>query len=202
MFNFSTLGSGLLCGILFGYVLENAGFGSPLKLTAQFKLTDWSVFKVMFTAIVVAAFGLWILRALGIMAPDSAVVPPALVMASAVGGALVGAGFAIGGYCPGTSVVGMCSGRLDALAFIVGLLLGTFMFAGLYGPSISALMAIGEIVEGDTFTEAYGVSEPVMLAVLGVALIAVYFFGSWFERRGSGLVTAQQALTGACETAR
>ena len=49
--------SGLLCGVLFGYVLENAGFGSPLKLTSQFRLTDWSVFKVMFTAIVVAAFG-------------------------------------------------------------------------------------------------------------------------------------------------
>jgi len=47
--------SGLLCGILFGYVLENAGFGSPVKLSAQFKLSDWAVFKVMFTAIVVAA---------------------------------------------------------------------------------------------------------------------------------------------------
>ena len=47
--------SGLLCGVLFGYVLENAGFGSPVKLSAQFKLTDWAVFKVMFTAIVVAA---------------------------------------------------------------------------------------------------------------------------------------------------
>lgn len=49
--------SALSCGILFGYVLENAGFGSPLKLTAQFRLSDWSVFKVMFTAIVVAAAG-------------------------------------------------------------------------------------------------------------------------------------------------
>ena len=77
--------SGLVCGVLFGFVLENAGFGSPRKLTAQFKLTDWSVFKVMFTAIVVTAVGLWALRALGLMAPDTVFVPPALVMASAVG---------------------------------------------------------------------------------------------------------------------
>ena len=56
--NESGMVSGLLCGILFGYVLENAGFGSPVKLSAQFKLTDWAVFKVMFTAIVVAAVGL------------------------------------------------------------------------------------------------------------------------------------------------
>ena len=69
-FNMSAMTSGLACGVLFGYVLENAGFGSPVKLSAQFKLTDWAVFKVMFTAIVVAAFGLWGLRAVGLMAPD------------------------------------------------------------------------------------------------------------------------------------
>ena len=189
--------SGLVCGILFGYVLENAGFGSPAKLTAQFRLNDWSVFKVMFTAIVVAAFGLWALRALGLMAPDTVSVPPALVMASAVGGALVGAGFAVGGYCPGTSVVGMASGRIDALVFIVGLLVGTFAFAAWYGPAIRSMMAIGEIIDGDTFTDAYGVSEPILLGALGLTLVAVFYAGSWFERRTSGPVTAQQAVAGA-----
>ena len=143
--------SGLVCGVLFGFVLENAGFGSPRKLTAQFKLTDWSVFKVMFTAIVVTAVGLWALRALGLMAPDTVFVPPALVMASAVGGAMVGAGFAIGGYCPGTSVVGLASGRL----------------------------------------------ELAVLAVLGGTLVAVFQLGSWFERRSTGPVTAQQVMAGA-----
>lgn len=182
-FNHSGMLSGLVCGILFGFVLENAGFGSPRKLTAQFRLTDWAVFKVMFTAIVVTALGLWGLRAIGVMAPDSVFVPPALVMASAVGGALVGAGFAVGGYCPGTSVVGMFSGRLDALMFIVGLLMGTTLFAGLYGPVIRSVMAMGEIVDGDTFTDAYGVSEPVVLAVMAFALVAVFYVGTWFERR-------------------
>jgi hypothetical protein len=79
------MASGLVCGVLFGYVLENAGFGSPLTLSSQFRLTDWSVFKVMFTAIVVAAFGFWGMRALGLMAPDTLAVPPALLMAAAVG---------------------------------------------------------------------------------------------------------------------
>lgn len=196
-FNMSAMTSGLACGVLFGYVLENAGFGSPLKLSAQFKLTDWAVFKVMFTAIVVAAFGLWGLRAVGLMAPDSVAVPQALMMASAVGGALVGAGFAMGGYCPGTSVVGMVSGRIDALVFVIGVLLGTTVFAGLYGPAIRSMMAIGGIVDGDTFTEVYGVSEALVLAVLAVSLVAVFYLGSWFERRGSGTVTAQQAVAGA-----
>ncbi len=193
----SAMASGLACGALFGYVLENAGFGSPVKLSAQFRLTDWAVFKVMFTAIVVAAIGLWLLRAVGLMAPDTIAVPQALMMASAVGGALVGAGFAVGGYCPGTSVVGMVSGRIDALVFVGGVLAGTALFAVVYGPAIRSLMAIGGIVDGDTFTEVWGVSEPLVLAVLAASLVAVFLAGSWFERRGSGPVSAQQAVAGA-----
>ena len=189
--------SGLVCGILFGFVLENAGFGSPLKLNSQFRLTDWSVFKVMFTAIVVAAFGFWGLRAAGLMAADTLAVPPALLMAAAVGGALVGAGFATGGYCPGTSLVGMASGRLDAVVFFVGLFAGTYGFAAAFGPAMRQMMAIGTVAEGDTFADAYGVSEPIMLAILAISLVAIFYLGSWFERRSSGPVSAQQAVAGA-----
>lgn len=189
--------SGLVCGALFGFVLENAGFGSPCKLTAQFRLTDWSVFKVMFTAIVVAAAGLYGLKLIGWVNPDAVFVPTALVAASALGGVLVGSGFAVGGYCPGTSVVGLFSGRLDALLFIVGLLLGTFAFAGLYGPAIEAVMAMAEIETGDTFTDAWGIPEWVLIAVLGAALVGVFMAGSWFERRSRGPVTADEAVAGA-----
>jgi hypothetical protein len=185
--------SGLVCGVHFGYVLENAGFGSPRKLSAQFELRDWSVFKVIFTAIVVAATGLWLLRAVGWMAPDTVFVPPALLMASAIGGALVGAGFALGGYCPGTSVVGLSSGRLDALVFVVGLLAGTGLFAIAYGSTLRSVMAMGEVIEGDTLTDAYGFSEAAILATLGIALVAIFYVGSWFERRTAGPITAQLA---------
>lgn len=189
--------SGLVCGVLFGFVLENAGFGSPAKLTGQFRLTDWSVFKVMFTAIVVAAVGLWGLRVVGLMAPDSLFVPQALVMASAVGGALIGAGFAIGGYCPGTSMVGMSSGRLDALVFVIGLFIGTTAFAGFYGDTIRSMMAIGEMIDGDTFADVYGIADPIMLGIMAACLVGIFYLGSWFERRGPGPVTAEQAVAGA-----
>jgi hypothetical protein len=189
--------SGLLCGVLFGFVLENAGFGSPAKLTAQFQLRDWSVFKVMFTAIVVTAFGLYGLKAAGLMEADTVFVPTALLMASAVGGALVGAGFAVGGYCPGTSVVGLFSGRLDALVFLVGLLLGTVAFAGLYGPVIESIMGMWELQSGDTMTDAFGIPELAMLGILTAALVGVFYAGSWFERRSAGPVTSEQAVAGA-----
>ena len=189
--------SGLVCGVLFGYVLENAGFGSPCKLTAQFSLRDWSVFKVMFTPIVVAATGLYALELAGLLAIDNLFVPTSLVMASAVGGVLVGAGFAIGGYCPGTSVVGFFSGRLDALVFIVGLLLGTWVFAGLYGPAIEAVMSMWEVETGDTFMDAWGIPQGLLIAILFAALIGVFYAGSWFERRGRGPVQADEAVAGA-----
>lgn len=189
--------SGLVCGVLFGWVLESSGFGSPCKLTAQFSLRDWSVLKVMFTAIVVTATGLYLLRLAGVLAADAVFVPTALLVAAAIGGVLVGAGFAVGGYCPGTSVVGLFSGRIDALVFLVGLLLGTFVFAGLYGPAIETLMAAGEVQTGDTFADAFGIPDIVIIGIMALALVGVFYAGSWFERRGRGPVNAEQAVAGA-----
>lgn len=191
--------SGLACGLAFGVVLERAGFGSPCKLTAQFRLNDWSVFKVMFTAIVVAALGLWLLRVTGVLAEDALYVPTAYLGAAAVGGALVGAGFAIGGYCPGTSVVGLFSGRTDALLFIVGLLLGTFGFAAAWGPSLESLTSWGELANGDTFADAFGLPDLAVLAALAAALVAVFVLGGRMERAGRGPVSAAQAVAGADE---
>ena len=189
--------SGLVCGALFGYVLEKAGFGSPCKLTAQFRLTDWSVFKVMFTAIVVAAGGLVLLQSVGLMPADSVYVPTAFLGAAALGGVLVGAGFAIGGYCPGTSVVGLVSGRLDALIFLVGLLIGTALFAFAWGSGLEALTQAGELESGDNLRDAFGISDMAAMIGLLVALAGVYWLGGRMERAGRGPVSAEQAVQGA-----
>lgn len=189
--------SGLVCGALFGYVLESAGFGSPCKLTAQFRLTDWSVFKVMLTAILVAAAGLVALRAMGLIAEDAVYVPAAYLGAAAVGGALVGIGFAVGGYCPGTSVVAFMSGRIDALVFLFGLLLGTGLFAYGWSAGLEAWTTAGELASGDSLRDAFGVSDAWALGGLAVALVAVYLLGGRMERRSRGPVTAEEALRGA-----
>ena len=195
--NDAGLVSGLVCGALFGWVLENAGFGSPCKLTGQFRLSDWSVLKVMFTAIVVAAAGLLVLQSMGWMQVDAVFVPSALLAAAALGGLLVGAGFAVGGYCPGTSVVGFFSGRLDAGVFLLGLLLGTFAFAGMYGPVIEGLMSAAEVMAGDTLPDAYGIPAWWVVLIMAVALMGVFYWGAHFERESRGPVTAQEAVDGA-----
>jgi uncharacterized protein len=196
MFGLPEIASGLLCGALFGYVLENAGFGSPCKLTAQFRLTDWSVFKVMFTAIVVAAVGLTALTASGVLAADDLYVPPAFLGAAAIGGALVGAGFAVGGYCPGTSVVGSVSGRIDALVFLLGLLLGTGVFAGSFG-ALEAWTTSGELSSGDTLPAVLHVPAWAVDLAMIAAAVLVFWLAGRFERRGAGPVTAQEAVAGA-----
>jgi uncharacterized protein len=189
------IASGLLCGALFGYVLENAGFGSPAKLTAQFRLTDWSVFKVMLTGIVVAAVGLTVAQAQGWLGADDLFVPPAFLWAAAAGGACVGAGFAIGGYCPGTSVVGLFSGRVDALIFIVGLLLGTGLFAGSFG-LVEVLTTAGEFAQADAVPAWLGVSAGWVDLALFAAALAVFWAAARFERGRVGPVTAEQAVAG------
>lgn len=191
--------SGLALGFAFGFVLENAGFGSPCKLTAQFRLSDWSVFKVMFTAIVFTSVGLMVAGWMGLVSMQAIFIPPALVGAAAIGGALVGSGFAVGGYCPGTSVVGLMSGRLDASVFLLGLLIGTLVFAGAYD-QLEALTAMGEYTKADTIPEALGVSSLWVNVVMVIAAVAVFIGGSALERRFGGPVSAAQAVAGATPT--
>lgn len=189
------IASGLICGLLFGWVLERSGFGSPGKLTAQFRLTDWSVLKVMFTAIVVAAIGITLAESLGWIAAESLFVPPAVLGAAAVGGVLVGTGFAIGGYCPGTSMVGAVSGRIDAWVFLLGLLVGTVAFAVGFD-WVAGLTEAGDFAGGDTLSQALGISPWVINAVLVAAVVAVFKVGTMFESKGRGAVTAAQAVEG------
>ena len=193
-----TIISGLILGAGFGWVLERAGFGSPCKLTAQFRLTDWSVFKVMFTAIVFAAVGLMILEGVGIVQGDELFIPPAFLGAAALGGALVGAGFAIGGYCPGTSLVGFVSGRLDAALFLIGLILGTWGFAWAF-PQIEFLTSLGELSSVNTLPELIHVSPLYVNAVLILMAIGVFLMGSWMERKSSGPISSQDAMNGCAQ---
>ena len=186
--------SGVLSGLLFGYVLESAGFGSPRKLTAQFRFTDWSVFKVMFTAIIVAAIGLAVATATGVLAANSIFIPTTFFWATLTGGALVGAGMAIGGYCPGTSAVGLASGRLDGFFFMAGMVLGTGVFAALFEP-IKGFYLAGQGPQAQTLNQLFGAPTWLVLGVLIVIAVLGFVIGTRLERANGGALTAEQ-LTG------
>ena len=183
--------SGLLSGVLFGYVLESAGFGSPRKLTAQFRLTDWSVFKVMFTAIIVAAIGLSIATGIGLLRPNGVFIPTTFFWATLTGGALVGAGMAIGGYCPGTSTVGLATGRLDGLFFMIGMLLGVGLFSGMFD-EIKGFYLAAAGPEAQTLGALFGIPTWAVLLVLVVLALLGFIVGTWFERAHGGALTAEE----------
>ncbi len=125
---------GTLVGIAFGFVLERAGFGRARNLAAQFYLTDLRVLKVMFSAIVTALIGMTFLAGIGVLDLSQITVPETFLWPQLVGGLLLGAGFIVSGYCPGTGVVAIASGNFDGVFAIGGVMFGSLAFGVGYGP--------------------------------------------------------------------
>lgn len=170
--------SGLVWGALFGFVLQRGGLGNGCRLTAQLRLKDWTVFNVMFTAIVVAASGLYLLQLAGVLQWSELYVPTTFLWATLLGGVLVGAGMGVGGYCPGTSVVGAAAGRLDGVMFFIGLVLGVVLFATFFDGLIPLLTAAPG-PQAQTLGQLLHLPDGVVLLVL----IAVAAIGGWLTRR-------------------
>lgn len=122
----------LVIGIGFGWFLERGGLGNARKLAGQFYFTDLTVFKVMFSAIITAALGLFWLSRMGVVDVSNIYLPPTYIFPQLAGGIVFGIGFVMGGLCPGTSCVAMSSGRLDGLALVGGMLAGVFLFNELF----------------------------------------------------------------------
>ena len=183
----------LLLGLLFGLALEGGGMGSPRKLAAQFTLRDFTVFKVMFSALIVAGAGLWLVEVGGWVAPRSVYIPTLFFWSIAAGGALIGAGFAIGGYCPGTSAVGLASGRWDALTFIAGMVAGVALFAGVFD-LIEPLYDAAQGLRGQTLNQLLGVPAPAILIVLAVLAVLGFWLGSRLEARFGGPLRAEEIV--------
>jgi uncharacterized membrane protein YedE/YeeE len=163
-------------GIAFGWTLERAGLGSARKLSAQFDLSDLTVFKVMFSAIVTAMLGAFFLVDLShVYVPETWLVPQLM------GGLLFGIGFVVAGLCPGTSCVAAATGRGDGLAVVIGMFAGVLV-TGLAFRSLQRFYestARGSVTLPDLLHVPYGV---VVAAIVVIALLG--FRGAeWLEAR-------------------
>jgi uncharacterized protein len=148
----------LALGIGFGFALERAGFGSARKLTAVFYLYDMA----------------------GMLNLADLYIEPTSLVAQAVGGLVFGAGFIIGGYCPGTSIAAMATGRKDGIAFALGMLAG--------------VLAYVELTPGiDDWIKANAQGEMTLPSVTGLsmgwfalAFIAFLLFAAWGMKQLEG----------------
>jgi uncharacterized membrane protein YedE/YeeE len=171
----------LAIGVAFGWALERAGLGNPRKLMGQFTLADLTVLKVMFSAIVTAMLGSFWLARLGWLDLSRVYVPETFVVPQILGGLIFGAGFVVGGLCPGTSCVAAATGRLDGLAVIAGMLAGV-TGAGLLLPTLPALFDAtprGAL----TLPEALGFSYGATVFVVVVVALAGFQAAASIERR-------------------
>ncbi|SMO62569.1 hypothetical protein SAMN06265379_103455 [Saccharicrinis carchari] len=119
----------LIVGIGFGFALEQAGFASTKKLVGLFYGYDFTVLRVFFTAGITAMVGVIVLNHLNLLDVSVIYINPTFLWAALGGGAIMGVGFIIGGFCPGTSACAAATGRVDGWAFLLGGGIGIFAFA-------------------------------------------------------------------------
>lgn len=177
----------VLVGMGFGFVLERAGFGRSDNLVSVFYARDFRVLRVMFTAIVTAMTGLYFLDLAGWLPISSIGLLDTYLLGQLAGGALVGFGFIVGGYCPGTSLVAAASGKIDGLLFMGGILVGSAAFT--LGNDTFAPLANAGAKGRVLLHEYFHVSSGVM--VFAVALFAVGAF--WAVSKIEAAVNARAA---------
>jgi rhodanese-related sulfurtransferase/uncharacterized membrane protein YedE/YeeE len=170
-----------IVGIAFGMTLEAAGFGNSKLLAAQFYFKDMRVFKVMFTAIIVAMTLIFLSSALGILDYNLIWVPPTYLWPGIVGGLVMGVGFIIGGFCPGTSLVGLATGKLDAFVFVFGVLFGIYLF----GETVSGYAVFFDSSYKGRFTlpELFNVSYGTVVFIVVVAALALFVVSEKVEAK-------------------
>ncbi len=161
-----------LIGVAFGYALEIAGFGNSRKLAAQFYFKDMTVLKVMFTGIIVAMVLIFTASSLGLLDYNLVWVNPTYLWPGIVGGLIMGAGFIIGGFCPGTSLVAVATAKIDGIFFTLGVLFGVFMF----GETVSNFEGFWNSSYMGRFTLPDWLGLETGTVVLLVVLMALFMF--------------------------
>jgi len=162
-----------LIGFGFGFVLESSGFGNSKKLAAQFYFSEMTVLKVMFGAIVTAMVLIFTTVGLGVLDFNQLWVNPTYLWSGIVGGLIMGVGFIVGGFCPGTSLVAMATRKIDGLFFVLGGLFGIFLFGEterFYDLWWNFAGYMGRITIPEWLGLPYGV------VVVGIVLMALFMF--------------------------
>lgn len=170
-----------IIGISFGFWLERAGFGSSRKLAAQFYFTDMTVLKVMFTAIITAMTGLLLFSLFGWIDLSLVYINPTYLWPQIIGGLVLGVGFVIGGYCPGTSIVAASTGKIDGFFFIGGAMAGMFVFGEIYSwiAGFHKAGAMGTVLISDWLNVSMGF---IGFVVIILALL-MFWGGEWLEKK-------------------
>ncbi|MBN1756063.1 YeeE/YedE family protein [bacterium] len=169
---------GLIMGIFFGFLLQKGGVTKYDVILGQLLLSDFTVVKVMLSAVVTGMIGVYFLNGLGLAKLHP---KPGSVGISVIGGLFFGIGFATLGYCPGTVAGAVGNGYLDALiGGVIGILIGAGLFAGLFKKLQKPILNKGYFGE-ITLPELLKVNPWVIIVPFCILLVFLLF---WIERAG------------------
>lgn len=173
----------LLIGIAFGYILEQAGFSSSKRLAGVFYGYDFTVLRVFFTAGVTAAVGIILLEQFSLIDAEFIFINPTWLYPAIAGGVIMGFGFIIGGYCPGTSICAAAIGKKDAMIFVLGALAGVFLFAELFPYMVNFYesSSLGAVRVYDSL----GISRGLFIIILIPVAVAAFYFTTKIEKKVS-----------------
>lgn len=174
----------LFIGIAFGFVLEQAGFSTSKKLVGLFYGYDFTVLRVFFTAGVTAMLGVIALNHFGLIDINLIYVNPTFLWSAIVGGLIMGLGFVIGGFCPGTSVCAAAIGKIDAMVFIVGSFFGVLIFAEGY-PLFEGLYKAANWGSPRMF-ETLGMSQSIFAFLLVFVAVGAFWITTLIENKING----------------
>jgi uncharacterized membrane protein YedE/YeeE len=166
-------------GFIFGLLLHRGGVTSYDVIVNQFRFRDFTVLKIMFTAIVVGAIGVLVLHS---MNQANYHIKPANMLGVTLGAALFGVGMVVYGYCPGTGVAAVATGSMHALVGALGMLAGGMLYAFSFAwvrDHILNVAAKGKL----RLPEVTGVPDVGWIAILVVIAAAVFFAVERFSRK-------------------
>lgn len=169
----------VLLGMGFGFALESSGFSSSRKIIGTFFGYDFVVVKVFFTAAIVSSLGLLYLNNLGLLDYSLLYIQPTFMASAIIGGIIMGVGFAMGGFCPGTSVCAAAVGRIDGLVFLGGMFIGVFLFSEAF-PLFESLYYSGS-QGGVMISSVLGISPELFTFILVLMAIGMFYGASWVQ---------------------
>ena len=170
-----------IIGIAFGFVLEASGFSSSRKLAGVFYGYDTVVLKVFFTGAITAMLGLLFFGLFGWIDLDLIYVNPTYLTSAIIGGVIMGVGFIMGGYCPGTSFCGAAIGKIDAMVFIIGLFIGVAIFGA--GFNWWDEMYVANFLGAPKISESLGLTDGVFALILIFVALCMFWVAEWAEKK-------------------
>lgn len=171
----------IIIGMAFGFILEASGFSSSRKLAGVFYGYDFAVLKVFFTAALVSMIGILYMDYLGYVDMTQLYVHPTYLWGAIIGGVIMGVGFVAGGFCPGTSLCAVAIGKIDAIVYVIGIMIGIFIFSEFF--TFFEPLYDGSFYGNITIMDSFGIDAYWFVFIFSIIAIVAFVVSDLIRNR-------------------